>query len=65
MTFEPNEPTGEGSAAPTDYPRDGGLVTRLRVIEDQPLDTRAGAYVQVYDELRVRLEGGDVSTNRA
>lgn len=35
------------------------LVSRLAVIEDQPLEARAGAYVQVHDELRERLEGGD------
>jgi hypothetical protein len=35
------------------------LLSRLRVIEDQPLDARADAYVQVHDALRVRLEGGD------
>ena len=28
------------------------LVTRLRVIEDQPLDTRAVALAQIHDELR-------------
>ena len=36
-----------------------GLVSRLRVIEDQPLETRAEALAQVYEELRARLEGGD------
>jgi hypothetical protein len=35
------------------------LLSRVRVIEQQPLDTRAGAYVQLHDALRVRLEGGD------
>ena len=34
------------------------LLSRLRVIEDQPLDDRAEAYVQLHDALRVRLEGG-------
>ena len=35
------------------------LVTRLRVIEDQPLETRAEALAQVHDELRAMLEAGD------
>lgn len=38
-----------------------GLVSRLQVIEDQPLDARAPAYVQLYDELRAALEGADAS----
>ena len=36
-----------------------GLVSRLRVIEDQPLETSAEALAQVYEELKARLEGGD------
>jgi len=35
------------------------LVSRLRVIEDQPLADRAEALAQVHDELRARLESGD------
>lgn len=35
------------------------LMPRLRLIEDQPLDTRAAAFSQLHDELRSRLEGGD------
>ncbi len=34
------------------------LVTRLRVIEDQPLETRAEALAQLHDELRSMLEAG-------
>ena len=37
-----------------------GLLPRLQVIEEQPLDQRAAAYAQVHDELKARLEGGDV-----
>ncbi|WP_440710823.1 hypothetical protein [Herbiconiux sp. YIM B11900] len=37
------------------------LVSRLRVIQEQPLDQRATAYAQVHDELKARLEGGDAS----
>jgi hypothetical protein len=39
---------------------DDALMPRLRVIEDQPLPSRAEAYTQVHDELRQLLEGGDV-----
>jgi hypothetical protein len=39
---------------------DDALVSRLRLIEDQPLDARATAYAHVHDELRERLEGGDL-----
>jgi hypothetical protein len=39
---------------------DGGLVSRLTVIEDQPLEARAAAYTQLHDQLQARLEGGDV-----
>lgn len=35
------------------------LVTRLRVIEDQPLETRAESLAQLHDELRAMLEAGD------
>ena len=35
------------------------LLSRLRLIEDQPLDARAAAFTQVHDELRAALEGGD------
>lgn len=36
------------------------LVSRLRVIEDQPLESRAERLAQVYDELRATLEAGDI-----
>lgn len=35
------------------------LLSRLRVIEDQPLDRRASAFAQIHDELQSALEGGD------
>lgn len=38
-----------------------GLLSRLRLIEDQPLETRADALAQVHEELKARLEGGDSS----
>jgi hypothetical protein len=36
-----------------------GLVSRLELIEGQPLGERAAAFALLHDELRVRLEGGD------
>ena len=33
------------------------LLSRLRVIEDQPLDSRAAAFVQIHDRLQSTLEG--------
>ncbi len=33
------------------------LLSRLRLIEDQPLDTRAVAFAQVHEELQSRLDG--------
>ena len=35
------------------------LLSRLRVIEDQPLDTRSEAYAHVHEQLQSELEGGD------
>jgi hypothetical protein len=44
----------------TDTPaEDDALVSRLRVIEDQPLAARADALGHVVDELRAMLESGD------
>jgi hypothetical protein len=35
------------------------LLSRLRLIEDQPLDSRASAFAQIHEELQSRLESGD------
>jgi len=35
------------------------LLSRLMLIEDQPLETRAAAFAQINDELQSRLEGAD------
>jgi hypothetical protein len=35
------------------------LIERLKVIEDQPLETRAAAFAQLHDELQTALEGAD------
>lgn len=39
----------------TDGPVDG-LISRLAVIDDQPLESRAAAFTQIHDELRATLE---------
>ena len=41
-------------------PLDDALVSTLAVIEGQPLEARAAAYAQLHEQLRERLEGGDV-----
>ncbi|MES1212049.1 MAG: hypothetical protein ABUT11_00730 [Leifsonia sp.] len=41
------------------------LLSRLRVIEDQPLAARAEALAQVHDELRAQLEAGDATRSHA
>jgi hypothetical protein len=33
------------------------LLSRLRVIEDQPLEARAAAFAQINQELQARLDG--------
>lgn len=42
-----------------------GLISRLTVIDQQPLDQRALAFAQVHDELRVVLEGGRADSSRS
>jgi hypothetical protein len=45
----------------TDAPEtpDDALLSRLKLIEDQPLEQRAAAFTQVYDELQAALENSD------
>ena len=38
---------------------DNELLSRLRVIEDQPLEARASAFAQLHTELQSALEGSD------
>jgi hypothetical protein len=42
-----------------DLAEDDALLSRLRLIEERPLEARAGAFAQVHDELQSRLEGAD------
>jgi len=59
-----------GPAAPgLDAAEDGSdvaeeLVSRLQLIEEQPLGERATAFALLHDELRARLEGGDGAAAR-
>jgi len=38
------------------------LLSRLRLIEDQPLDSRAVAFAQIHEELQSRLDSGDAAS---
>ena len=49
-----DETTSDAETGETD-----ALLSRLRLIEDQPLETRAEAFVQIHDRLRSTLEGAD------
>lgn len=48
-----------------DEPIADALISRLNLIEDQPLDSRATAFAQLHDELQARLEGGDAPAGHA
>lgn len=39
------------------------LLSRLRLIEDQQLSTRAVAFEQLHEQLRAKLESGDQPRN--
>jgi hypothetical protein len=45
-----------GSSA-TDGLDADALLSRLRLIEDQPLEARAAAFAQINEELQARLDG--------
>jgi len=49
----------ENQAPATSESEPSALMSRLRVIEDQPIADRADALTHVHDELRSRLESGD------
>jgi hypothetical protein len=55
------------AAVPTtpDDEEPSALLSRLRVIEDQPLESRAEALAQLHDELRAQLEAGDAARPHA
>ncbi len=51
--------TSDRSPAQLDVTQSTGLLARLGTIEQQPLSERAVSYVQLHDEMRDQLEGGD------
>ena len=55
----------EVDAAPAGDEEPSALLSRLRVIEDQPLEARAEALAQLHDELRAQLEAGDAARPHA
>jgi len=42
-------------------PADNELLSRLRLIEDQPLEARAEAFAQIHEQLHSALESSDQS----
>ena len=61
MADETSAESGTAGLGHSASPDSDALLSRLRVIEDQPLEERAAAYVQIHDELRRGLEGSDAS----
>jgi hypothetical protein len=55
----------DATPAPAGDEEPSALLSRLRVIEDQPLETRAEALAQLHDELRAQLEAGDAARPHA
>ncbi len=43
----------------TDSGDTAALLSRLKLIEDQPLEQRAASFAQVHEELQATLEGSD------
>jgi hypothetical protein len=41
------------------------LLSRLNLIDAQPLDARAAAFTQLHDELQAALEGSDAGRHHA
>ncbi|WP_162842927.1 hypothetical protein [Microterricola pindariensis] len=46
-------------------PAQAELAARLHALDEQPLAERADGYVQLHDEMRDRLEGGDAAGTQA
>jgi hypothetical protein len=53
-----------GPVAVDDHDVAEELVSRLELIEGQPLGERAASFALLHDELRARLEGGDGAASR-
>jgi hypothetical protein len=58
-------PGDEADTDTVDEAETDALLSRLHVIEDQPLESRAAAFAQINDELQARLEGGDGTRSHA
>ena len=61
---ESAQPSGQDSAQDSGQASgrdDGEFLSRVNLIEGQPLEARAAAYSQLHEELRGVLEGGDRS----
>lgn len=50
---------GVNEAGEVTQAHDDGLLSRLKLIEDQPLESRAEAYAHVHVELRDALDAAD------
>ncbi|MFS4505800.1 hypothetical protein ACMA46_06130 [Clavibacter sp. Sh2141] len=61
---QPDARTARAGGAGDDHDVAEELVSRLELIEGQPLDERAASFALLHDELRTRLEGGDGATPR-
>jgi hypothetical protein len=52
----PREASPDGGSSADSLEADA-LLSRLRVIEDRPLESRAAAFAQINEELQARLDG--------
>jgi len=58
--------TGEpGTDRPAASDETNALLSRLHLIEDQPLESRAVAFAQIHEELQSRLDSGDAASSSA
>ena len=54
-----SETDGVAEPGALDNDDNDGLLSRIRLIEDQPLESRAVAFAQLHAELQSALEGSD------
>jgi hypothetical protein len=59
MLDETEATPGDVDGAASDAGVDDALLSRLRLIEERPLDERADAYTRIHSELVEVLEGQD------
>lgn len=66
VAFPPSpDSPADPARAGAEYREPDALLSRLRLIEDQPLETRTAAFGQLHDELRAILEDGDTPQHHA